>query len=257
MIRLQRETILLAVVVVLGIFIVGFGYAARHDSPETAGQFGDSFGVVTSLFSGLTLIFLISAVIIQREELKTVREERDDTRRLLQGQEQINLDQKNALERQLFSQQFYSLMTLIRDEYARLSQKPAGDGSASDYVMSSSWSGKILLQIAEGKKFPDDFQSSQIDVAEKSTYLCSLVSNCYALIEGSTLDEDHKSEYRHILFPAVDKQVIRGMLYIDARARLTHGRRTNASEIITLWDLERTVGTDLASAYNSIVQSTK
>ena len=50
------------------------------DSPQDRGQFGDSFGAVNSLFSGLAFAGLIVALLLQRRELSLQREELQLTR---------------------------------------------------------------------------------------------------------------------------------------------------------------------------------
>lgn len=53
----------------------------NHFSDETArGTFGDMFGAVNALFSGLALFGIITTIIIQQKELTLQREELSDTR---------------------------------------------------------------------------------------------------------------------------------------------------------------------------------
>jgi hypothetical protein len=57
-----------------------------HFAPdmEKSGQFGDLFGSINALFSGLAFGGIIVAILLQREELKLQREELASTRRELQ-----------------------------------------------------------------------------------------------------------------------------------------------------------------------------
>lgn len=50
------------------------------------GQFGDKFGAVNALFSGLAFAGLIFTIILQKKELALQREELTDTRKELKGQ---------------------------------------------------------------------------------------------------------------------------------------------------------------------------
>jgi len=93
------------------VYIGNFAYAIL--SNQKGGTFGDTFGAANAFFSGGALVMLIYAIILQRDELGIVREERDDTRQILSGQEKINAQQKTALDRQAFEQSFYSLLSLI------------------------------------------------------------------------------------------------------------------------------------------------
>jgi len=45
------------------------------NSPETRGQFGDSYGALNTLFSGLAFAGVVIAILLQRNELKLQREE--------------------------------------------------------------------------------------------------------------------------------------------------------------------------------------
>lgn len=60
-------------------------YGPNHASKalEAKGQFGDSFGMVNSLFSGLAFAGIIFTIILQRKELKLQRQELELTRQEL------------------------------------------------------------------------------------------------------------------------------------------------------------------------------
>ena len=68
--------IIFAIIVVLalwlGNWVIGI-YA--FDSWENRGQFGDLFGSINALFSGLAFLGLIYAILLQRKELSLQREE--------------------------------------------------------------------------------------------------------------------------------------------------------------------------------------
>lgn len=75
---------------VVGIILLIIGYSAvliittwpiSRFSVEAAGTFGDSFGPLTSLFSGLAFAGLIWTILLQRVELKLQRKELQETRR--------------------------------------------------------------------------------------------------------------------------------------------------------------------------------
>jgi hypothetical protein len=61
--------------------------------PEQRGQFGDMFGAVNSLFSGLAFACLVYAIVLQRKELALQREELRLTRQELIAQNRIIADQ--------------------------------------------------------------------------------------------------------------------------------------------------------------------
>ncbi|SPH22745.1 hypothetical protein ASD8599_03493 [Ascidiaceihabitans donghaensis] len=95
-------------------YFVNFVYAIF--SNQTGGTFGDTFGAANALFSGTALLMLVYAIILQREELEVVKEERNDTKTLLRGQEKINTQQGIALRKQSFEQSFFAVLRLISEE---------------------------------------------------------------------------------------------------------------------------------------------
>lgn len=110
--------------VVPTVYLVNFIYALATE--QTGGTFGDTFGAANALFSGTALLMLVLAVILQREELEQVKEERNDTRKLLRGQETINLAQEKALSKQSFEQSFFALVQIIAEERRVLDSKVTG-----------------------------------------------------------------------------------------------------------------------------------
>lgn len=89
-IALWAATIIIALQVVVGLAV----YVA-FDDWQTRGQFGDVFGAVNALFSGLAFAGLIYTVLLQREELSLQRKEleltRQELRRSAHAQEQAEI----------------------------------------------------------------------------------------------------------------------------------------------------------------------
>lgn len=67
-----------AIVLVWAGFWAGLRYA--YGAVEDAAEFGDMFGGVNALFSGLAFAGVIIAILLQREELRLQRKELEDTR---------------------------------------------------------------------------------------------------------------------------------------------------------------------------------
>ncbi len=110
-------------------YSLNFLYAVL--SNQSGGTFGDTFGAANALFSGVALMMLIYAVILQREELELVKEERNDTRKLLEGQEKINELQERAYLKQSFEQSFFSLVRVISEERRALDLPPNRNAGVS------------------------------------------------------------------------------------------------------------------------------
>ena len=77
-----------------------------------AGLFGDSFGAVNALFSGLAFAGVIYAIILQRKELQLQREELEATRGELKGQKEALRAQASTLQIQQFENTFFQLLRL-------------------------------------------------------------------------------------------------------------------------------------------------
>lgn len=67
-------TFVITVFVGYGSFVLWTTWPVSTTTIDKAGVFGDSFGVITSLFSGLAFAGLILTILLQRQELKESRE---------------------------------------------------------------------------------------------------------------------------------------------------------------------------------------
>jgi len=75
---------------------------------EKRGQFGDMFGAVNALFSGLAFFGVIWAIVLQKRELELQRSELAMTRDELRGQ-------KEQMQRQSFESTFFQMVRLHHD----------------------------------------------------------------------------------------------------------------------------------------------
>jgi len=77
-----------AIVIVITLWLLSWpaitGYLGKN--PDTAGTFGDMFGAVNALFSGLAFAGIILAVLMQQEELKIQRKEVTQSRQAQETQ---------------------------------------------------------------------------------------------------------------------------------------------------------------------------
>ena len=72
---------------------------------DQRGQFGDSFGVINALFSGLAFAGVICAILLQKKELELQRKELEETRAEIRGQ-------KETLQKQNFESSFFQLLNM-------------------------------------------------------------------------------------------------------------------------------------------------
>ena len=91
------------------------------DDPTDQGTFGDMFGAVNALFSGLAFAGLIVTLLYQKEELKLQREELAQTREELKGQREEFEEQNKTMKRQRFENTFFNMLSLQQEIVANLS----------------------------------------------------------------------------------------------------------------------------------------
>lgn len=74
-----------ALIISVVLINVGFGFVIHHLMPKwsESGVFGDTFGAINSLFSGLAFAGLLYTILLQSRELKLQREELALTRKQL------------------------------------------------------------------------------------------------------------------------------------------------------------------------------
>jgi hypothetical protein len=78
--------------------------------PTSAAEFGDMFGGLNTLFSGLAFVVLIFALRLQSQELALQRSELQLTRQELAGQKEQLALQNTTLKRQAFENTFFQLL---------------------------------------------------------------------------------------------------------------------------------------------------
>jgi hypothetical protein len=112
----------LRIFLLLGLLVVavwaGMGFWLL-DEPDR-GTFGDMFGAVNALFSGLAFAGVIVAILMQRSELELQRRELTLTREELRGQ-------REALEKQNFESTFFQLLRLFNDLVAGITLPDANN----------------------------------------------------------------------------------------------------------------------------------
>ena len=116
---------------VVSLFLLNLSLMLFIDDPNTRGTFGDQFGAVNALFSGLAFAGLIYTIILQRRDLelqrndlKLQREELALTRKEMEEQTAEFEKQNETLKIQRFESLFYNMLNL---------QQQIVDGLRYDY----------------------------------------------------------------------------------------------------------------------------
>jgi hypothetical protein len=113
----ENETINLLFPFLIVLFVLGawtLTWYLLKDHTDR-GTFGDMFGAVNALFSGLAFVGVIYAILLQGKELKLQRKELRYTRQELKGQK-LQLEKQSAtLKKQNFENTFFELLRLHND----------------------------------------------------------------------------------------------------------------------------------------------
>jgi hypothetical protein len=111
----KNEKIFIGMIVLIVVVLVGayylIPYLAKDDLPASLGLFGDQFGAVNALFSGLAFAGLIYTILLQKEELKAQREELTLTRQEIEGQKLELKQQNETFTLQRFETSFFNMLS--------------------------------------------------------------------------------------------------------------------------------------------------
>lgn len=110
-------TLLVVFSVIVILLYLGSWFLIDHFyvCPERQGQFGDKFGAVNALFSGLAFAGLIFTIILQKKELALQREELTQTREELKGQKEQLEEQNKTLKIQRFENTFFQMLNQFQE----------------------------------------------------------------------------------------------------------------------------------------------
>lgn len=81
--------------------------------PDKKGQFGDSFGAVNALFSGLAFVGVIWAIMQQQEEIELQREDLKNT------QDEMK-EQRGVMQKEVFERSFFQLQQMLDEQYNQI-----------------------------------------------------------------------------------------------------------------------------------------
>lgn len=109
--------IMLIVLFVVVLWLLNWWYLVDI---EDRGTFGDMFGGINALFSGLAFAGVIYAILLQRRELELQRRELELNRSELAGQREALTAQNATMERQSFESTFFQLLRLHNEILAAM-----------------------------------------------------------------------------------------------------------------------------------------
>lgn len=218
---LSRPSIIIGVIAGFSVLLIFglFWWGIDHwiSDPNIRGVFGDKFGAVNALFSGLAFLGLIITLVFQQEELKLQRSELEQTREELSSQRKEFEIQNKTLKYQQFESTLYSMMSLqqqiVSDLYydssvEKYSRQVFGSQAQTNVVVK----GRDLFRFSFVKqkfhyRYQDDTNVNTVDGFRKCLHDCGL---------GFYLKREASSYYDHYF-----RHLYRIIKFIDSSDALT------------------------------------
>lgn len=204
--------ITLAIISVIAIWLTSWWLLNKNiDNPTERGTFGDMFGAVNALFSGLAFAGLIATLLYQREELKLQREELAQTREELKGQREEFEEQNKTMKRQRFENTFFNMLSLQQEIVANLSYEYyVNSNICPPNIPAEQFYGKSPKGILHGREvFEGMYHRAIIDYNRKRyadgvhNIIRSFGSQAYANINATTRF-DHYFRHLYRIYKYVD-----------------------------------------------------
>lgn len=211
--------IILSVVVVVLFVLSWLCLALTINDSEKQGQFGDQFGAVNALFSGLAFAGLIFTIILQKKELALQREELADTRQELSGQKQQMMQQNKTLKIQRFENTFFHMMELqqqiVNDLFDKeIENKTVWEDSSTgticrNVVVEHDYQGRNLFsqKFAYGIHETYDGDNRKVNVCGMGDVIAVSGFSQYELYNSPTLF-DHYFRHLYTILKFIDKEDI-------------------------------------------------
>lgn len=157
------------------------------------GQFGDMFGAINALFSGLAFAGIILTILLQREELKAQREELKLTRKELKLTRREAKEQNDTLHLQRLDNTFFNMLTLHNQILTALDMFSFRDVLSNLYMAIDE--GKMHYEQSHLSHYEDQYyETIRSYGGDFSSYLQSLAA-IFSLIERSDLLLDSERIY--------------------------------------------------------------
>lgn len=129
------KTFVVMMLIVILLYCLSWWYIdSEYSSLTERGTFGDKFGAVNALYSGLAFAGLIFTIVLQRKELGVQREELRLTRQEMRNQTAEFNKQNTTLQYQRFENTFFNLLSQFEDVTNQLTFSYAEDNQHYDYA---------------------------------------------------------------------------------------------------------------------------
>lgn len=184
------------------------------------GEFGDMFGAVNALFSGLAFAGLIITLILQRQELGLQREELEQTREELKNQRMEFEKENETLKYQRFENLFYNMLNLqqeivtgLRYDYEEVESMFVTNASNNHLRKDNH---RVRMTVVGREVFRFTFEEVDVDYPERTTlgivrnkgYRSFLSRNGVAAYDDTRIPARFDHYFRHLykIIQFVDSQ---------------------------------------------------
>ena len=183
-------------------------WALKDVDSQTRGTFGDMFGGVNALFSGLAFAVLIFTLIQQRAELALQRKELQLTRNELAGQKEQLVNQNNTLVLQRFENTFFQLLRLHNEIVQAIDLHTPGGAPRIGRDCFVSFSKSLMTNLNGIRTHGSSLSMDQIETAYKNFYqhtegnIAHYFRSLYHLlkfVDASDLTADRKKFYTNLV----------------------------------------------------------
>lgn len=211
------------------------------------GTFGDSFGALNALFTGLGFMGLLVTILLQREDLKLTRVGLAETRQEIKTQ-------STTFQRQQFEDSFYRLLTLYKENLSTLSATNRPSSSEKIYgiqVLSVALARLDSACKQMNNKFSDNieeqeeyiyslFKACRKEFTPQDRYLATFIA-LLAMVENDSPTPELRESYLAILSSQLTIYELKYLFYQSFIM-------TEAAPIRDLWQFSPSFGDRLASA---------
>lgn len=197
------------VVTIYATTLIVLAWPIKEFSIANFGVLGDSFGFLSSLFSGLAFAGLIITIVMQKKELSMQREE-------LQLQRQALESQVQELERMSRYSALDQVRSMLRDALSRLSES-GGETTKPEQFFSAMMPGpewKVMIESTDPKEVMESFQVYSKKNGPAKTFIGSFSSIAKFYLRSVGNDKvDYSLEANEFIF--INQSWLKDVPYIS------------------------------------------
>lgn len=199
-------------------------YAGERILGERAGVFGDQFGAANALFSGLSLVGVIYAILVQRYEVSLAKEDLAETKRLLEEQA-IHLERQNSSSRKKQFEDTFFRMIEVYERIVENTDVTRGDRISKGKDATRFLFNSIIFNIrrechrrgvinsqVNRDILDESYRNYMEENGVNTSHYMRVVYNILKFVDGS--DVDNKKEYTNVLRAMMSDYEV-GILYFN------------------------------------------